>query len=315
MARLIKIANNAASRLAANITSTATSLSLTPGDGAKFPALSASQFFMGTLVKSDGSTEVVKVTARSTDTLTIVRAQESVAGATTAYAFTAGDRFEARLTAGGLGNELDRIEAVADAAQVDADAGIAAAATAQTAANAAQTTANAALPKAGGTMTGNLALDTGVVVIFEGSTADAFETTLTVVNPTADRTVSLPDATGTAALLELAQTYTKAQRGAVVALTDGATITPDAAAGNNFSVTLAGNRTLANPTNLVAGQSGVIAITQDATGSRTLAFGSYWKFATGTAPTLTTTAAAVDVLAYYVESSTRITARLIGDVK
>jgi hypothetical protein len=109
--------------------------------------------------------------------------------------------------------------------------------------------------------------------------------------------------------------FTAAQRGAVVALTDGATITPDFAAANHFSVTLGGNRTLANPSNLTAGQSGVIVVTQDGTGGRTLAFGSYWKFAAGTAPTLTTTAAAVDVLAYYVESSSRITARLIGDVK
>ena len=115
--------------------------------------------------------------------------------------------------------------------------------------------------------------------------------------------------------LAAAQSFTAAQRGAVVALTDGATITPNFAAGNNFSVTLGGNRTLANPTNLTAGQAGTIVVTQDATGSRTLAFGSYWKFASGTAPSLTTTAAAVDVLAYYVESSTRITARLIGDVK
>ena len=112
-----------------------------------------------------------------------------------------------------------------------------------------------------------------------------------------------------------ANSFTAAQRGAINALTDGATITPDFAVANNFSVTLGGNRTLANPTNQTAGQSGIIVITQDGTGSRTLAFGSYWKFATGTAPTLTTTASAVDVLAYYVESSTRITARLIGDVK
>ncbi len=112
-----------------------------------------------------------------------------------------------------------------------------------------------------------------------------------------------------------AQSFTAAQRGTVSALTDGATITPNFATANNFSVTLAGNRTLANPTNVVAGQSGVIVITQDATGSRTLAFGSNWKFASGTAPSLTTTASAVDVLAYYVESATRITARLIGDVR
>lgn len=114
---------------------------------------------------------------------------------------------------------------------------------------------------------------------------------------------------------DVVQSFSKAQRGTVVALTDGATITPDFSLGNNFSVTLGGNRTLANPTNLVAGQSGVIVITQDGTGSRTLAYGSYFKFAAGTAPSLTTTASAVDVLAYYVESSTRITARLIGDVK
>lgn len=112
-----------------------------------------------------------------------------------------------------------------------------------------------------------------------------------------------------------AETATAAKRGAVVVLTDGATITPDFAASNNFSVTLGGNRTLSNPSNLTAGQSGIIVITQDGTGSRTLAYGSNWKFANGAAPTLTTTANAVDVLAYYVESSTRITARLIGDVK
>lgn len=117
------------------------------------------------------------------------------------------------------------------------------------------------------------------------------------------------------AKIDAAQSFTAAQRGAITALTDGATITPDFSLANNFSVTLGGSRTLANPTNLTAGQSGVIVITQDGTGSRTLAYGSYFKFAAGTAPTLTTTASAVDVLAYYVESSTRITARLIGDVK
>ena len=118
-----------------------------------------------------------------------------------------------------------------------------------------------------------------------------------------------------AAALAVAQSFTAAQRGAIVALTDGTNIATDLALGNNFSVTLGGNRTLDNPTNITAGQSGVIVITQDGTGSRTLAYGSYWKFAGGTAPTLTTTADAVDVLAYYVESSTRITTRFIGDVK
>jgi hypothetical protein len=117
------------------------------------------------------------------------------------------------------------------------------------------------------------------------------------------------------AALGTAQSFTKAQRGTPIGLTDGATITPDFSLGNNYAVTLAGNRTLANPTNLTAGQSGVITVGQDSSGSRTLAFGSYWKFPGGTAPTLTTTANATDVLCYYVDSSTRITARLVSDVK
>ena len=117
------------------------------------------------------------------------------------------------------------------------------------------------------------------------------------------------------AVTNTAQSFSAAQRGTVSALTDGATITPDFAVANNFSVTLGGNRTLANPSNLTAGQSGTIVVTQDGTGSRTLAYGGNWKFPGGTAPTLTTTASAVDVIAYYVESATRITARLIADVK
>ena len=143
-------------------------------------------------------------------------------------------------------------------------------------------------------------------IVMEGTSADAHELTLTC-NPTADVTVTLPDATTTVAGLAVAQSFTKAQRGTVVSLTDAATIAVDLSLGNNFSVTLAGNRTLGAPTNTTAGQSGVIVVTQDSTGSRTLAYNSIYKFAGGTAPTLTTTASAVDVLAYYVESSTRIT--------
>ena len=75
---------------------------------------------------------------------------------------------------------------------------------------------------------------------------------------------------------------------------------------NNFSVTLAHNATLANPTNLTAGQSGSIFITQDGTGSRTLAYGTQWDFVGGTAPTLTTTAAAIDRLDYVVRTTSSI---------
>jgi hypothetical protein len=130
--------------------------------------------------------------------------------------------------------------------------------------------------------------------------------------------LSVNGSTGTitnVAATNAAQSFTAAQRGSPVALTDAATVAVNLSLSNHYTLSLGGNRTLGAPTNQTAGQSGVIVITQDATGSRTLAFASVWKFPGGTAPTLTTTANAVDVLAYYVESGTRITARLIGDVK
>jgi hypothetical protein len=103
--------------------------------------------------------------------------------------------------------------------------------------------------------------------------------------------------------------------GTTVALTDAATVAVDLSLANYYTLTLGGSRTLGAPSNQNAGQSGVIVITQDGTGSRTLAYNSVWKFPGGTAPTLTTTANAVDVLVYYVESATRITARVLSDVK
>lgn len=99
------------------------------------------------------------------------------------------------------------------------------------------------------------------------------------------------------------QSFTVAQRGAIATLTDGATITPDFNTSNNFTVTLGGNRTLANPTNLTAGQSGSIFIVQDATGGRTLAYGSQYDFIGGTAPTLSTGANAVDRIDYVVRTT------------
>ena len=66
-----------------------------------------------------------------------------------------------------------------------------------TAVKAAYDLANAALPKAGGTVTGNLEIGTTGSLTFEGATADGFETTIAVVDPTADQTITLPNVTGT----------------------------------------------------------------------------------------------------------------------
>ena len=112
---------------------------------------------------------------------------------------------------------------------------------------------------------------------------------------------------------DVVQTFTVAQRGAVSALTSAATVTPDFAVANNFSLTLAHSLTLANPTNLTAGQSGAIVITQGSGTAYTVAYGSNWKFSGGT-PTMSTALSSVSTLVYYVESATRITARLITEV-
>ena len=146
-----KTTNNAYGTLNAGINNSVTTINLSSGQGAKFPSLSAGEFFYGTLIAVDNTTEIVKVTARSSDALTVTRAQDN----TSASAFSTGDRFELRPTAA-LFNEF--------------------------------------VQKTGDTIDGNLTL-TGVVR-FEGSTANDFETTLTVTDPTADRTITFPDATG-----------------------------------------------------------------------------------------------------------------------
>ena len=115
--------------------------------------------------------------------------------------------------------------------------------------------------------------------------------------------------------LNAAQTFTGGQRGAVVELTSvDSLVAIDLSSSNNFSHTTTQNTVLAAPSNPVAGQSGVIVITQGAT-ICTLAYNTFWKFAGGVIPTLTATVGAVDVLAYFVESPTRATAQLIRNTK
>ncbi len=97
----------------------------------------------------------------------------------------------------------------------------------------------------------------------------------------------------------------------IVTLTDGATITPDFTLGNNFQVTIAASRTIANPTGVTTGQSGVIFIQEDGTGGYTVGWGTSWDFASSTAPTLITTASALNALPYFARSTTSI---VVGSV-
>lgn len=93
----LKLSNNAASRLASSLSNSATSITLQTGEGALFPSLSSGEWFPLTIYTSS-QFEIVKVTGRSSDTLTVERGQEG----TTAAAFAAGARVELRLTSSAM---------------------------------------------------------------------------------------------------------------------------------------------------------------------------------------------------------------------
>jgi hypothetical protein len=113
------------------------------------------------------------------------------------------------------------------------------------------------------------------------------------------------------ALLAGAQTFSGGQRCSITALTSSsAHIAVNLALNNGFSHTLTENTTLDNPTNIVAGQSGYIFITQAAS-AKSLAYGSYWDFPNNTTPSVSTGSGAVDTLFYVVRSATSIQANLV----
>jgi len=165
--------------------------------------------------------------------------------------------------------------------------------------------------------TGQTTLAAASIVTYTGTET---LTNKTLTSPTLTApvlgTIASGDGTALTGVAKLtANTFSGAQIGSVTALTSsGASIAINLATNCNFSYTTVENSTLAAPSNPVAGQSGVITITQGAT-PRTLAYNTFYKFAGGTVPTLTATASAVDTFAYYVESATRATCQLIKDVK
>jgi len=106
--------------------------------------------------------------------------------------------------------------------------------------------------------------------------------------------------------------FTKTQNFDATTLTDGANISWDLESNQVTSVTLGGNRTLDNPTNQVDGATYILRVVQDGTGSRTLSFGTAYKFPGGTAPTLTGDANAVDILTF-VSDGTNMNAVFQGD--
>lgn len=98
----IKFTNFARSTLSIGAASGATSLTLAAGTGVRFPSLGVGEYFYLTLENSSLVREIVKVTARATDVLTVVRAQDN----TTAQTWNAGDIAALRLNAAAIAASL-----------------------------------------------------------------------------------------------------------------------------------------------------------------------------------------------------------------
>ena len=132
--------------------------------------------------------------------------------------------------------------------------------------------------------------------------ANVFFSNTVHVNFTGANVVGLPAGGANPATTTV---YTAAQRFNPVNITNAGgdgygsqTVTLNLANNNFYSIALANNIILANPTGMGNTQSGSIFLTQDATGSRTVTFGSYWRFPSGSAPSLSTNANSQDRLDY-----------------
>jgi len=144
----------------------------------------------------------------------------------------------------------------------------------------------------------NLPIASGAVTT--AKIADSAVTTAKINN--AAVTSAKVDTTGVA-VLGTAQSFTTAHGFAVSTLTDAASISWDLSTNQVARVTLGGNRTLSNPTNKVEGNVYILIVKQDGTGNRTLSFSSDYKFAGGSAPTITATANKADVLTFVCEGT------------
>lgn len=104
----VLFSNNAASKLAAGIDSVATTVTVAAGEGVRFPSPTGGDWFPVVLQRKANYTdiEIARCTARSVDTLTIVRAQEG----TSALTFVAGDIIDLRLTAAALAEKANAIK-------------------------------------------------------------------------------------------------------------------------------------------------------------------------------------------------------------
>jgi len=297
--------NKGSSTVGANFNATATAITLATGEGARFPSPTGGDYTLVVLQNTAGVREIICCVGRTADVLTVGipgSAAANVAGRNyeaiygmSAAAWGIGDvvscRPTAALLAAGANASAESIAAAADkATPVDADSiGLSDSAAANvlkrlTWANLKATLKNYLdtlyFPFAGGTLTGDLTMGAGKAIVFEGTTDDAFETTLTAGDPTADRTVTTPDETCELGFRNIPQVITAIDRTCVLSDSGKQIIQT----GSGKTMTIPANASVPYPIGTVLtfaqwGYAGTIAITTDTlylagaatTGSRTLA--------------------------------------------
>ena len=144
----------------------------------------------------------------------------------------------------------------------------------------------------------------GILPAANGGTGNGFAA---LSGPAAStKTFTLPNASDTIACLGQVNAYTAQQSVTAAALTPGATVSWNMNTAPNATLTPAQNFTLSNPTNVAAGGSGMLTISQDGTGSRIITWGANYRFPGGTKFVLSTAPNAVDEIAWYSPDGTHI---------
>ena len=171
-------------------------------------------------------------------------------------------------------------------------------------------TTHAGITLAGGTPTLTIG-DAGAEdtkIVFDGNAQDFY---IALDDSADDLIIGLGSTVGTTPAISITEALKTQFGGAAVAktitdATNTGNVTLDYDAGQNFVLTFTGNVTLVNPTTESVGQTGIIVIIQDGTGSRTLSVGTDYEFPAGTAPTISTAANTTDIIPYCVIAANRV---------
>jgi len=144
-------------------------------------------------------------------------------------------------------------------------------------------------------------------IVFDGNAQDFH---IGLDDSADDLVIGLGSALGTTPAISITEALKTQFGGGAVGKTSTANatgnVTLDYDANSNFVLTFTGNVTLDNPSTESVGQTGIIVIIQDGTGSRTLSVGTDYEFPAGTAPTISTAANTTDIIPYCVIAANRV---------